>query len=237
VASRVGTRRDLVWARLPLGEVRRVARAEGVTVNDVVLALTAGALAEHLVEPGDGPAPRDPRAVVPVSTHSSNPADEVRNRFAVVVVDLPVGLGDPRARLRRIHADLVERKAGVPGSLGARVFGLAGLVPPRFLRAPGRLALDHQPLADLAVTNMPGPRDALHLLGARMLEVYPMVCGVGNLAIILGVLSYEDALGVCITVDADVVPDPDDLLRGFVEGFDALVEAVDGGGRAPAPGR
>ena len=111
--------------------------------------------------------------------------------------------------------------------MGGRVFALAGLVPPWLLRLAGRAALDRQPLADLAVTNLRGPAQPMYLMGARMLEVYPLVSGTGNIATIVGVLSYGDSLGVCITVDADVVPDPGALLDGFPRSLQALLDAVD----------
>ena len=228
LAGRVGTRRDLAWGRLPLDEVRRVAHAQGVTVNDVVLALAAGAIAEHQeAHPGTARA-RDPHVVVPVSVHGSSPGEEVHNEFAVVLTELPVGVDAPLERLRRIHADLVQRKATASTSLGGRLFGLAGLVPPRFLRVAGRMVLDHQGVFDLAVTNLVGPRKTLSLRGARMVEVYPLVTGTGNIATIIGVLSYADTLGVCVTVDADVVPDPEVLVAGFARGLDALVAVSDG---------
>jgi hypothetical protein len=56
--------------------------------------------------------------------------------------------------------------------------------------------------------------------------VYPLVSGTGNLATIVGVLSYDDRLGICVTVDADVVPDPEVLLAGFPRSLRALVDAT-----------
>ena len=152
--------------------------------------------------------------------------DEMSNRFSVIVTDLPIGLQDPREQLRHIHTELLPRGAAAPTSVGARVFALAGLVPTWVLRIGGRVALDHQPVADLAITNLQGPGTPMYLMGARMLEVYPLVSGTGNLATIVGVLSYEDSLGICITVDADVVPDPDLLLEGFPRSLDTLLDTT-----------
>lgn len=223
----VGRRRDVVWARLALADVRRVAHARSVTINDVVLALAADALTGYLAAQRRDAPVRHPRVIVPVSTHGAVAGDEVGNRFAVALTDLPIGPEDPLARLERIHAALAERKAAAGGSLGGRVFSLAGLLPPVVLRVAGHVILDHQPVADLAVSDLPGPRTPLYLLGARMVEVYPLITGTGNLATIVGVLSYEDALGVCITVDPDVVADPEVLLAGFARSLDVLLDAVD----------
>jgi WS/DGAT/MGAT family acyltransferase len=239
LTGRVGTRRSVVWTRVPLDDVRHVARAEGVTVNDVVLAMAAGALAAYggaeRVDGGPpGFAPADPRVIVPLSVHGGDA--EARNRFAVTVTELPLGVHDPLARLHRIHTELLPQRLAAPSSVGGRVFAVAGLVPPWLLRLAGRVALDHQPVADLAVTNLRGPAAPLYLLGARMLEAYPLVSGTGNIATIVGVLSYDGSLGICITVDADVVPDPEALLEGFPRSLRALLDASDSAGADDAAG-
>jgi diacylglycerol O-acyltransferase / wax synthase len=228
VTGRVGPRRALAWTSVPLEQVRRVARAEAVTVNDVVLAMATGALADYIGADHPPSPARYPRVVVPSSVHAVG--DDTRNRFSVIVTELPVGLRDPLERLRHIHAELLPLREAAPSSMGARVFALAGLVPPWLLRIAGRVALDHQPVADLAVTNLRGPGTPVYLLGARMLEVYPLVSGTGNLATIVGVLSYDDSLGIAVTVDADVVPDPEVLLAGFPRSLTALLAATDATG-------
>ena len=224
LTGRVGPKRSVAWTRVPLEQVRRVARAESVTINDVVMAMATGALAEYRgADPTPSPA-RDPRVLVPLSIHRTG--DEARNRFSVTITRLPLGLGDPRERLWQLHTELLPRREAAPASMGARVYALAGLVPPWLLRIAGRLALDHQPLADLAITNLRGPGTPMYLLGARMLEVYPLVSGTGNIATIVGVLSYGESLGICVTVDADVVPDPEALLAGFPRSLQALLDAT-----------
>ena len=66
----------------------------------------------------------------------------------------------------------------------------------------------HQPLVNLAVSNVPGSRDPLYLWGSRLLGLHPFITGVGNIALIIGVLSYVDDLGIGITVDPDIAGDP-----------------------------
>ena len=87
---------------------------------------------------------------------------------------------------------------------------------------------------NLCVSNMPGSRDPLYLLGARLTDLYPYICGVGNIAVIVGVISYLDSLGVGLTVDADVVPDPDVLAEGLRLAAAELVAAVDDASAASA---
>jgi hypothetical protein len=76
----------------------------------------------------------------------------------------------------------------------------------------------------------------LYLLGARLLEMYPFVTVTGNLAITIGVVSYEDALGIGITVDADAVPDVTALATSIAGAADELVSASERRRRRPAEG-
>ena len=92
------------------------------------------------------------------------------------------------------------------------LFSIADVVPPPVLRGLVPPLLAHQPLVNLAVSNIPGSRDPLFLWESPMLGLHPFINVVGNVALIIGVLSYVDDLGVGITVDPDVVGDPDTLL-------------------------
>lgn len=244
VTRPVGPRRDVAWLRLPWDDLERVKRAQGTTLNDVVLAVTAGALAHYLAHqtttgPGSagsgggpsgltGPAPR---VLVPVSTHGRDPSGEFENRFSMMVVDLPVAEPDPLARLRAIHTEMDRHKSSGQTRLGPLLFSLADLVPPWLLRTAAPPLLRNQPVVNLCVSNMPGSRDPLHLLGARLTDLYPYICGVGNIAVIIGVISYLDALGVSLTVDADVVPDVDLLAEGLHLATAELVAAATASGR------
>jgi hypothetical protein len=261
VTRPVGPRRDVVWLTLPWADLERVKRARGTTLNDVVLAVTAGALAHYLTDQADTgtdpdpgpdstaadpggaatPAQPSPRVLVPVSTHSRTASGEFENRFSMMIVDLPIAEPDPLARLHAIHVEMDHHKASGQTRLGPLLFSLADLVPPWLLRAAAPPVLRNQPVVNLCVSNMPGSPDPLHLLGARLTDLYPYICGVGNIAVIIGVISYLDALGVSLTVDADVVPDPDLLAEGFRRATVELVDAADRAGAQsadpPAPAR
>jgi diacylglycerol O-acyltransferase len=79
---------------------------------------------------------------------------------------------------------------------------------------------------NLAVSNIPGSRDPLFLWESPMLGLHPFINVVGNLALIIGVLSYVDGLGVGITVDPDVVGDPDTLVPHLRDAMAELVTLV-----------
>lgn len=224
ITSPVGAHRDFAWLRLSFDDLVRVKRACQVTFNDVVLSVVAGAL-RHYLEARNEPLDVQPRALVPVSTHAVA-GEEIENRFSMMITDLPVGVADPVERLAEIHVSMEQHKASSQAAIGPMLFTIGGLLPPALLRRVGPAILSHQPFVNLAVTDLPGTTVPLYLLGSRMLELFPFVCVTGNIALIVGALSYGDGLGVGITVDADVIPDVDVLVEGVDLAAAELVKAV-----------
>jgi len=216
----VGRHRDFAWVPLPLGDLRKIARSQEVTLNDIVLTVVAGALDRYLADKAMPPEVR-PRVLVPVSTHGR--PGEVENRFSMMVADLPPGALDPLGRLRVAHADMAERKASGQSMIGSLLFNLGALVAPWLLRPVAALVLEHQPFVNLAVTNLPGSDDPAYLLGSRMLELFPFVTVTANIALIIGVLSYDGTLGVGLTADADIIGDLDRVAEALACSASELV--------------
>jgi hypothetical protein len=86
--------------------------------------------------------------------------------------------------------------------------------------------LHHQPFVNVVVTNVPGPKVPLYLLGSRLGEMFPFVTVTANLGVMIGVVSYLDTLGVGITVDADTVPDVALLAAAVQDAATELVRAT-----------
>jgi WS/DGAT/MGAT family acyltransferase len=229
----VGPRRDVIWLRLPLADLERVKRAEGVKLNDVVLAVVAAGVSAYAVAAG-GPA-RPMRGVVPLSLHGTNPVGELENRFSMLFVDLPA-VADPLEGLRLVGEETARRKGSLQAALGTSLLTLGGLLPQRLLRAVGPALLHHQPFANVVVTNLAGSRRPVYLLGARLLEMYPFVTVTANLGITVGAVSYDDTLGLGITVDADAVPDVLELARCVERAAHELVAASGRRRHRPANG-
>lgn len=222
IARPVGPRRDFAWVRLSLPALEQVKRAEGVKLNDVVLAITSSGLSKYLERVGTRA--ERLRVVVPVSVHGVNPAGEIENRFTMMFVDLADDT-DPLGRLRQVHTETSRSKQSLQGSLATTALTLGGLVPQRVLRALAPRLLHHQPFVNVVVTNLSGSREPMYLFGSRVLEMYPFVSVTANLTVMISVVSYTDTLGVGITVDADAVPDVDALARAIREAAEELVSA------------
>ena len=151
------------------------------------------------------------------------------NKFAATTVALPVEVDDPVERVRLLHRR-VHGPARSHGSVGTRwlphVFALCEFVPPPLLRAAIPPLLARQTLADLAVSNIPGSRVPLYLFESPMLGLHPFIDVVGNVGLIVGVLSYRDRLEVGVTVDPDVAGGPAAIAGLLADAADELLEAV-----------
>ena len=220
ITGRVGTRRDFVWTSLPLAPLRAVARSHGATLNDVVLAAVTGALRRQLGSGAASLGANPPKVLVPVADSRDGVGG---NTFSFVVAGLPVHLADPGRVLDEVHREMQVRKSSGQSERMMRLFSTVDVVPIPLLRSLAPALLARQPLVNLAVTNLPGSEAPLHLLGARLIELHPIVSGVGNIACIFGVLSYLDRLDVGLTVDRDVVADAEGLVAALVDASEALI--------------
>jgi len=212
-----------VVCALPLDAVRRVREAFGCTVNDVLLAMVGGAIARVLEAHGELRADLVLKALCPVSVRDDEQRMQLGNRISTMVVPLAVGVADPRVRLEAVRAataDLKERRQAVGA---AALLGLSEYAAPTLLGLAARVA-HAQRLANLIVTNVPGPQVPLYCLGARMHEVYPVVPLSRNLTLNVAILSYCGQLHFGLIGDGRSQRDLE-LLAGGIE--DAIAELDD----------
>ena len=161
----IGSDCRLAVVRSSHGQVRRIGRAHDATVNDILLAATAGGLRALLVSRGEPVDGLEVRIYVPVTLRRRLRGGEQGTQIAQMVVPLPVGEPDPVRRLRLIAAETTRRKARIRTSLGTLFRG-------RIVRLLMLLAVIRQHV-NITSASIPGPRRPLSLAGARMLEVFP----------------------------------------------------------------
>ena len=205
-----------------LEDVRRVARSHGVSINDVLLAATAGGLRRHLGERG-GPV-ADVRILVPVDLRdgAAVPAD-LGNLFGIVFVRLPVGDPDPSRRLRAVAASTARLKASAEAGGTYLLLRVVGAVP-RFVR-PVAVALLEQS-ASAVVTNVPGPRQALTIGPCRVEDVAFWAPTVGRVGLGVSLFTYAGTLTVGVAADAGLDIDADDLARAIEDEIEVLRPAA-----------
>jgi diacylglycerol O-acyltransferase len=210
----VGSGRRLALVRGSLDAVREAGHARGATVNDVLLAATAGglrALLQHRGEPVDD---TTLLAYVPVSLRSQRNAPQHGNHIAQMVVPLRLGGADPVDRLRQIASETARRKTRTRTSLDVFMHG-------RVLRRLVLVAVMRRRV-NVTTADIPGPPVPLYFAGAPILEVFPVLPLIANEALGVGALSYAGSLFIGIAADADAYPDIDVLAAGVRDALGEL---------------
>jgi diacylglycerol O-acyltransferase / wax synthase len=219
--------RTFATASLALSEVKATAKSFGVTFNDVVLAMAAGGLRELLLR-YDGRADRPIVASVPVSTDKS--ADRITgNEIGGLVVSLPVHIDDPLERVRLTALATARAKEDLD-LMGPKLQGrLMEYLPPLFAPAMFRWQSKHaahNKLMNVAVSNVPGPRERGHLGGAPVSEIYSVGVLSAGSAFNMTVWSYVDQLDIAVLSDDRTFNDVHEATDAMVHSFAELRRAA-----------
>jgi WS/DGAT/MGAT family acyltransferase len=222
----IGGERAFAIASVDLGRVKRIAKAHGVSLNDVVLAMVAHAVREHLKRAKALP---DEAMVVamPISLRGSGDG-EANNQVSMAQCALPTHLVDPVERLRAIHLATMAIKNRVAAFKDLIPTDFPGLAAPIWAAGLSRLwARAHiserlPPLANVVVSNVPGPPVRLFLAGAELQNYYPVSIVTHGLALNFTLQSYCGSLDFGVIAAKDVVPRPDTLARALVKALDVL---------------
>jgi len=215
----VGPGRTLAPIRGSLDQVQQAAHCHHATVNDVLLAVTAGGLRALLRSRGEPVQGLVAPIYVPIALRPARRRDQARgNLTALMTVSLAVGVSDPVRRLEQIAAETARRKAETRPSVGT-VFH--GPVPRRAFVA----VMSHQHV-NLASADVPGPPQPLYLAGARLLEVFPVLPLMGKVTLGVSALSYAGQFNVMAVADQDTCPDLDIFAAAAQDELQALAAAT-----------
>lgn len=210
--ARIGPRRALVRHVVDLQDVRDVKRAAGSTVNDVCLALAAGALRAAALSRGEVPRPL--KAMVPVNVRPDDQARALGNRISFAFVALPLDLASGRSRLARIRRSTEAfKRDGRPQGAGT-VLSALGLLPDP-LRGVAARAVASPRLFNLTISNVPGPDIPLYMLGAELVEAHPVVPIAQGHALSIGIFSYLERLHFGFYADPHAFPEVSELPAAF----------------------
>lgn len=211
----IGPHRRFDWAKLDLDVAKGIKKRHGATLNDVVLAVVAGASRRFLRHRGEQVDDLTFRAMVPVNIRAAAEHGRLGNRVSYIVAPLPLGERDPGRRLHQV----VETMQALKQSKQRRGVEMLEEVSDRFFSGLFtqivRLGARTLPY-NIVVTNVPGPQFPVYLLGAPLREVYPLVPLFTNQALGIALFSYNGGLFWGFNADWDAMPDLHDLV-GAVE--------------------
>jgi diacylglycerol O-acyltransferase len=223
-------KRTFAMTRLALGDLKAIRRTTGTTLNDVYLAVCAGALRRYLAERGELPE-RPLVASVPVST-DPNVARMQGNRVDNLFVSIATDIADPAERLAHIST-VTKAAKEVRGLLGHDLLEQrADVVPPQLygplvrLWSRSRAANLVPPPLNAVLSNVAGPRERICFGPIELDALYsvgPILEGIG---LNMTAWSYEDALGVSVLGCPASLPDPWALAANLHLALDELRDAV-----------
>jgi diacylglycerol O-acyltransferase len=198
----------------PIERIRQVAKSGGVTLNDVVLAMCAGALRTYLLS--FSALPDEPLiAMVPVSLRTKSNSGG-GNAVGAVMTNLATNLADPARRLARISKSMTEGKRALKEMTPAQILAMTGLgMAPLLLPMLGLPELSRPPF-NLIISNVPGPRKPLYWNGARLDGLYPLSVPLDGQALNITCTSYSSELAFGLTGDRRTVPHLQRLL-GYLD--------------------
>jgi len=212
--GRIGLHRRFDYLVMPLADVKRVAKKLEASVNDVVLSVVTGAVRDFLVRRRVRPDRIDFRVSAPVSVRRAQQRGEMGNHVSAWIVQLPIAEADPVAQLARIRAVTDELKRSRQALGVETMMAVAEWTPSVLLSLGARAASG--PI-NMIVTNVPGPQVPLHLLGCRLLELFPQVPLLQTTGVGVALFSYDGKLCWGFNGDYELVPD----LRYFVRAIEA----------------
>jgi hypothetical protein len=220
--GRIGTRRRIAFASVPLTDLQDAARTlDGATLNDAILATVAGAL-RHWVERHHGRL-GDVRARVPVSLHREG--DDARNRDSFFSVGLPLCEPDPVARLRSVHAATALRKSEHDAERLDELTRELGRMSPLLKRFCERLEASPRRFA-VNVSNVPGPRSRVAILEAPVEALYSIAEIGEHHALRVAVVSLAGELCFGFCADPAIVDDLQAMAEGVELEAGALIAAA-----------
>jgi diacylglycerol O-acyltransferase / wax synthase len=219
--AEIGTRRAIEAVAVPLAPLHDAAKARGATLNDAVLSLVAGALGRWL-EHHHG-ALGSVRLRVPVSLHHEG--DHAGNRDSFFTLAAPLGEPDPLLRLEQIHAATAERKQEHDAETLEQLIERLGGISSRLAGFARRLEASPRSFA-LSVSNVPGPREPVSVLGAAVDQMFS-VAEIGERhALRVSVISLADQLCFGFCADPAVVEDLSEMAQGIEAEAEALIASA-----------
>jgi diacylglycerol O-acyltransferase / wax synthase len=229
--GRISPHRRFAFGRVSLGDVKAIKNSRGVTVNDVIVAICAGAVRRWLLahdELPDGPLV----AQVPVSVRGGHELGTYGNRIMLMSAPFHTDEADPGMRLQRTHEGLKymkERHRALPAAL---LQDANHFIPPAVFARATRLTLRFstvrpgRPTWNLVVSNVPGPQFPLYCAGARLEANYPVSVITDGMGLNITVMSYCGHLDFGLVADRDQIPDLWSIVGWLGDSLDELRAAA-----------
>ncbi|TGD87936.1 wax ester/triacylglycerol synthase family O-acyltransferase [Mycolicibacterium sp. CH28] len=233
----IGDLRRYSSTAVKMHDVEEIAHAFGTTINDVALAAVADSYRAALLRRGQQPRPDSLRTLVPVSVRATDAMDVSDNRVSLMLPLLPVDTADPLQRLRAVHDRLTVAKSSGQRQAGSILLWATNLIPFPVTAWTVRL-LSRLPQRSVVtvVTNVPGPRQPLTIMGHKVIHLLPIPPIAAGFRTGIAIFSYADELTFGLMADFDTAADVDELATGIARGVQRLHKLATSTGRSRRKG-
>ncbi|MEM6723415.1 MAG: wax ester/triacylglycerol synthase family O-acyltransferase [Bacteroidota bacterium] len=218
-------------AILDLGRIKALKKIMGTKMNDIMLAICAGALRRYLLEKNKLP-PKPLVSLVPISVRTKEEEQTAGNKLSAMLIQLATNIEDPIERLETIYANTLKGKS-YQGAMGAQTLtNMAEAVPFGIANQAARLysryqmAEMHKPAFNVLITNVPGPQFPIYLNGHKLVSIMGMAPIIDGMGLIITIFSYDGKVMVSPTSDAKTMPDLNTFTRYIRESANELEAAV-----------
>lgn len=222
----IATQRRYAVARAAMVDIAAICAAYEVTVNDVVLAAVASGYGAVLSSRETRSSPHMVRTAIPVSTRSPADTRGSGNRVSVMIIDLPVGIAEPIETLKAVHRMSRRSKHSGQWQAADLLVEAVRLLPFAFSAWTVRFAASVPHGVEALVTNVPGPRRPVTVLGREVVEILPVPPIALQLRTVVAILSYADTLSVGISGDYDTADYIDELADAIQRAIVAMADAA-----------
>jgi diacylglycerol O-acyltransferase / wax synthase len=223
--------RRLALRSVDLATVKIVKNAFGVSVNDVVMAMCAGALRRWLSDHQALPA--GPLiSMIPVSVRDPASKGAMGNKVSAMLAALPTHLADPAERVQVVHAATKLAKAQQAAIPQGLVDQISDFSPPALTARAARVVfatglLHRVPPFNLCISNVPGPNVPVYLCGAKLLAHYPVSVITDGQGLNITLVGYLGQLHFGLVACRELVPDIETLASYLVDELELLLKAAD----------
>ncbi len=220
--------RRFAMRSVELEDVKTVKNAFGASVNDVVMAMSAGAVRHWLID--HDALPEAPLvAMIPVSVRDEASKSKLGNKVSAMFASLPTHLDDPVARLGSVHEATKVAKAQQAAIPPGLVENVTDFAPPALVARAARVAFAlglprRIPPYNLVISNVPGPNVDLYLGGAKVLANYPVSVVTDGQGFNITVNSNGGQMHFGLIGCRELVPDIDVMAGYLVEELDKLLK-------------
>jgi diacylglycerol O-acyltransferase len=226
----LGPNRRVDWTESSLDDVKEIRRALGGSVNDVLLAVVAGAVRHFLTEERQFDVDDiEFRAMVPVSTRQADQRGSLGNQVAMWLVNLPLSEPEPLLRLQKLHEETARLKQTNQALGASTLVELSRGTPLTLISLANRVVGPIVRPFNLTVTNVPGPQFPMYLLEAKMIASFPIVPLWSQHGLGLAIFSYDGNLHWGIHADFDAIPDTDRVAAAISMAIKELLDAARAG--------